>query len=78
MLINNSSRPIAGNKSDIICNNGIVHVIDKLILPPIFSVNNIPTVLLMRDDIFRDIMMALLLNNLTNILEGKLPVRLVL
>jgi len=69
-MINNASRAMSGDKSDIVCNNGIIHIIDKMILPPVFSTNNIPTVLLMRDDIFRDMTLALLLNNLTNILEG--------
>lgn len=70
MVINNSSRPIAGNKSDIVCNNGVVHIIDQILLPPLFSINNLATVLVLRDDIFRDMFMALLLNNLTDIIEG--------
>lgn len=70
MVINNSSRPIAGNKSDIVCNNGVVHIIDEIILPPVFSINNLATVLVLRDDIFRDMFMVLLLNNLTDIIEG--------
>jgi len=64
-----------GDKSDIICNNGVIHTIDKVILPPVFSTNNIAATLILRDDIFKDVFMALLLNNLTHILEGKIPSR---
>ncbi|KAH3889506.1 periostin-like [Dreissena polymorpha] len=69
MLINNHTHPVGGNTTDIICNNGIIHVVDSVLVPPKFSTASIAAQLLIRDDLFRDAFMALLLNNLTHMLE---------
>ncbi|WAQ98219.1 POSTN-like protein [Mya arenaria] len=69
VLINNSTRPVPGNSSDVICRNGVVHVIDSVLTPPVFGTHNIAANLVLRDDLFQDMFLALLLNNLTHILE---------
>lgn len=68
VLINNVSR-ILGSSSDIICNNGIVHVIDTVLLPPVFSIDNLAAVMIQRDDIFKDFFMYVLLSDMLKLIE---------
>lgn len=70
ILLNNASTLVQGN-GDIICNNGIVHIIDTVLVPPVFSTDNLAAVLLERDDIFKEFFMYALLSNFTKLIESK-------
>ncbi|XP_060565289.1 periostin-like [Ruditapes philippinarum] len=67
--LNNASTVLKDN-GDIICNNGIIHVIDTVLIPPVFSTHNLAAVLLERDDIFREFFLYALLSNFTHLIEN--------
>ncbi|KAH3835363.1 transforming growth factor-beta-induced protein ig-h3-like [Dreissena polymorpha] len=68
LLLNNASRVITGN-NDIICNNGVVHPIDTVLVPPELPTYTIAQVLL-NDSRFADLNIALLIAGMTNILQS--------
>jgi len=70
LLINNASRTVTGADSDVVCNNGVVHAIDTVLMPPKLATNDIYQILLMDDRRFKDLSLALLLAGLTGVLEG--------
>lgn len=74
ITINNAS---AVTSADIIVNNGVIHVIDTVLIPPVLptaptpSNLTIPQVLLRDDARFKDLVLALLLADLFTSLERK-------
>ncbi|XP_045206845.2 periostin-like [Mercenaria mercenaria] len=70
ILLNNASMLLAGSNSDIVCNNGIIHVIDTVLVPPVFSTDNLAAVLIERDDKFKDFFLYVLLSNMTHLIES--------
>ncbi|KAL4229925.1 hypothetical protein ACF0H5_010316 [Mactra antiquata] len=69
VVINNSTTVDPAN-ADIVCNNGIIHEIDSVMVPPIFSTHNIAATMIERDDIFKDFFLYALLSNMTQLLES--------
>ncbi|XP_045204881.2 periostin-like [Mercenaria mercenaria] len=70
ILLNNASMMLGGSSSDIVCNNGIIHVINTVLIPPVFSTDNLAAVLVERDDKFKDFFLYVLLSNMTHLIES--------
>ncbi|KAL4229924.1 hypothetical protein ACF0H5_010315 [Mactra antiquata] len=68
VVLNNAST-MEPTKTDVICNNGIIHGIDSVMLPPIYSPFNLATVMVKRDDIFKNFFLYALIANLTHLVE---------
>ena len=77
LLINNNSR-VSSSNNDIIVNNGIIQPIDTVLLPPMMASESITQVLLRDDSRFKDLFLALLLAGLTDTLDRKLIIMLML
>jgi len=69
LSVNNAATVDSTPNNDIIVNNGVVQPIDSVLLPPVMGTLNIAQILLQRDDKFKDLFLALLLADLTSVLE---------
>jgi len=70
LILNNVTRVDSPPNNDIVCTNGVVHPIDSLLMPPLFSTDNLMATLIERDDIFQEFTMSLLMSNLTKLLQN--------
>ena len=76
LLVNNLSHVSPSNK-DILLSNGVVQPIDTVLIPDNIPSFTISQVLLTQDGEFGDLFLALILANLTDVLDSKLSSLLV-
>ncbi|WAR00014.1 POSTN-like protein [Mya arenaria] len=67
LLLNNVSH-VNTNNGDIICNNGVVHPIDTVLIPPQLPSENIAQILLRDDARFKDLFLTLFIAELEPVL----------